>query len=455
MFAARTRRVSGRKLRPHCTFAVTAAFPLRANVQVFVLFPPLEQAPDQMTSRSFVALSVIAVPVVNDAEPLPPTATLMPAGFEVTRSPLRPVAVTVSVAVCAGGVTVRVAVRVMPPALAVIVTGVDVVTALVAIAKVALVAPCATDTLAGTVAAVLLSDSATVNPPAGAADVSVTVPCEEAPPVTLVGLTETAESAAGAADGVTVRTAVRETPLAEAVIVVVWVVGTARVEIGKVPLLRWRVTVAGTVAAAVFELESETTRPPAGGPDERKMVPVTGFPPSTVDGERPRDVGVGGGGGGVTVKIALRVAPPKVPVMDPDVDAVTDTVLTVKVPLVAPAATVTLAGTVAALGMLLDSVTTAPPGGAAAVNVAVPVEALPPTTLVGFTDTEDKLAAAACAVKRREEENGPNTPAELRARTRHHSCWAGRPPMVACETLTVWLKVRGVVKLLELSIWMV
>ena len=77
------------------------AFPVSVNVQVFVLFPPLEHAPDQMTSRSFVARSVIAVPVANDAEPLLPTATLMPAGLEVTRSPPRPVAATVSVAVCA------------------------------------------------------------------------------------------------------------------------------------------------------------------------------------------------------------------------------------------------------------------------------------------------------------------------------------------------------------------
>jgi hypothetical protein len=81
--------------------AVTAAFAFNVNVQVFVLFPPLEHAPDQMTSRSFVALSVIVVPVANDADPLLPTATLMPAGLEVTRSPLRPVAVTVSDAACA------------------------------------------------------------------------------------------------------------------------------------------------------------------------------------------------------------------------------------------------------------------------------------------------------------------------------------------------------------------
>jgi hypothetical protein len=80
--------------------AVTAAFAVNVNVQVFVLLPALEHAPDQMTSRPFVALSVIVVPMANDADPLPPTATLMPAGFEVTRSPPRPVAVTVSVAVC-------------------------------------------------------------------------------------------------------------------------------------------------------------------------------------------------------------------------------------------------------------------------------------------------------------------------------------------------------------------
>jgi len=36
---------------------------------------------------------------VNDADPVLPTATLIPAGLEITRSPLLPVAVTVSVAV--------------------------------------------------------------------------------------------------------------------------------------------------------------------------------------------------------------------------------------------------------------------------------------------------------------------------------------------------------------------
>jgi hypothetical protein len=78
--------------------ALTEALAVSVNVHVFTLFPPLEQAPDQITSRPFVTLSVIDVPVANVAEPVLPTATLIPAGLEVTRSPLRPVAVTVTVA---------------------------------------------------------------------------------------------------------------------------------------------------------------------------------------------------------------------------------------------------------------------------------------------------------------------------------------------------------------------
>src|SRR5262245_54233435 len=105
------------------------------------------------------------------------------------------------------------------------------------------------------------------------------------------------------------------------------------------------------------------------------------------------------------------------------VAVLTEAVVTVKVALVAPTGTVTLPGTVATAGLLLESVTTAPPVGAAAVRVVVPVEEVGPTTLVGVTDTEDRVAGvgAAWAVKRRVAEKGPNTPAEFRARTRHQS----------------------------------
>jgi len=83
--------------------ALTEALPVTVNLHVFTLLPPLEQAPDQIAPRPLETVSVTDVPVVNVAEPVLPTATLMPAGVDVTRSPVRPDAVTVSVADWAGG----------------------------------------------------------------------------------------------------------------------------------------------------------------------------------------------------------------------------------------------------------------------------------------------------------------------------------------------------------------
>src|SRR3989454_10164604 len=70
-----------------------------------------------------------------------------------------------------------------------------------------------------------------------------------------------------------------------------------------------------------------------------------------------------------------------------EVDAATALVVTVNVVLVAPAGTVTLPGTVAAV-LLLDRVTDAPPAGAGPFSVTVPVELPPPVTVVGFSASE-------------------------------------------------------------------
>ena len=72
----------------------------------------------------------------------------------------------------------------------------------------------------------------------------------------------------------------------------------------------------------------------------------------------------------------------------------TDFVVIVNVPVVAPAAIVTEAGTVAEV-LLLDRVILAPPVGAAAVRAIVPVADVPPVTLPGLTVKEERAAAAA------------------------------------------------------------
>jgi hypothetical protein len=104
-------------------------------------------------------------------------------------------------------VTLSDAVRVAPE-VPEIVTGVEVVTAVVDTVNVPLVFPAPTVTLEETVAtALLLLESDTTVPLDGAALVSVTVPCDVFPPTTLDGLSEMAESVGALVPGVTVRTA--------------------------------------------------------------------------------------------------------------------------------------------------------------------------------------------------------------------------------------------------------
>jgi hypothetical protein len=76
------------------------------------------------------------------------------------------------------------------------------------------------------------------------------------------------------------------------------------------------------------------------------------------------------------------------------VETVTALVLTVNVALLAPAATVKLAGTLAA-PLLLVSSTCAPPVRAGPLSVTVPVEdCAPPVTVVGFSVSEERVGRA-------------------------------------------------------------
>jgi hypothetical protein len=74
-----------------------------------------------------------------------------------------------------------------------------------------------------------------------------------------------------------------------------------------------------------------------------------------------------------------------------DVEAVTLLVFTVNVALVAPTATVTPTGTVAAAVLSLIRETAAPPLGAGPLRVTVPVEGDPPVTLIGLSDTAESV----------------------------------------------------------------
>jgi len=290
-----------------------------------------------------------------------------------------------------GGVTVSAADRVTPPDVAEIVTVCADVTAFVGNENPTVVAPAGTVTLAGTAAtAALLLDSATTAPPAGAAALSVTVPVDALPPVTLVGwrLSSVSDGA-----GVTVSWTDRVVPppveeIVTVVDVVTGLVATANV---AVVLPAGTVTPPGTAATAVLALDSVTTAPLAGAAALRVTVPVDALPPLTLVGWRDSDANVTtGGGGGVTVSVAGRVSPPSVAVMVTVVDVVTALVVTGNVAVVLVEGMVTEAGTVAAAVLLLDSVTTAPP---VALSATVPVDVPTPFTMIGVRVSDANVAA--------------------------------------------------------------
>ena len=203
---------------------------------------------------------------------------------------------------------------------------------------------------------------------------------EEVPPVTVEGFAASVNGFAA----LIVNVAVEVRPLCFAVIVEVVFVPTETVVTVNVAVVApsRTVTDAGTVAF-VEEDVSATETPPAGAAVARVIVPVEDVPPVTVVG-----LSVTVQLGTLTVSVAVTgvlpfaEAPMVLVVVDPTVSEVT-----VKVVLVAPAGTVTVAGTVAADVLLDVTLTGKPPTGAALPIVIVPVEGDPPVTVVGFKET--------------------------------------------------------------------
>lgn len=142
------------------------------------------------------------------------------------------------------------------------------------------------------------------------------------------------------------------------------------------------VTLAGTVATDVLPLESVTTTPPAVAGAVNVTVPVEDVPPTTETGLMLRLERVGLLE--FTVSVADLDTPPALAVMTEELLPAVAPAWIVSVALVAPPATVTLSGTVAAVVLPLVSATTRPPLGAGAVRVTVPVLVEPSTTAVGL-----------------------------------------------------------------------
>ena len=119
-------------------------------------------------------------------------------------------------------------------------------------------------------------------------------------------------------------------------------------------------------------------------------VPVELSPPRTDVGFKLSALNVTGAV--LMVNVAVLVTIPAVAVIVADDAALTAVVVTVNVAVDAPAATVTLAGTVAD-ALLLERLTTIPPVGAGEPSVIVPVAFVPPLTAVGFTETAVRTPA--------------------------------------------------------------
>jgi len=346
-----------------------------------------------VVSAVLLSDSVTAVPPVGAAAEivtvqlvLPPDAT----DVGVHASP-----VTVVADVVAGGVTVTDAVPELPFNEAVIVAVWFDATVPAVPVKLPVVAPAATVTDDGTVRPVQLLDTVTAVPPVGAAAEIVTLQLVLPPDATDVGV-HVSPVTVVAAGGVTVTEAVPELPFNDAVIVTAWFDVTVPAVPVKLPVVAPAATVtdAGVVSAVLLS-DTVTAVPPVGAAAEIVTVQLVLAPDTTEVGVHVSPVTVGAGG--VTVTDAV----PELPFNDAVIVAVwfdaTVPAVPVKLPVVAPAATVTVAGVVSAV-LLSDTVTAVPPVGAAAEIVTVQLVLPPDATDVGVHVTPVTVVAGGVTV---------------------------------------------------------
>jgi hypothetical protein len=224
-------------------------------------------------------------------------------------------------------------------------------------------------------------------------------------------------------------------PLYVAVIVTAVEAPTALVEMPNTAVVAppATVTVEGTVTTPALLVESDTVAPACGAAADSVMTPCELDPPATVSGLATSLCTVGPGGGapaGVTVSVAVLDVPLNEAVIVTAVVAETADVVIVNVPVNPPTGTVTLAGTAATAGLLLESAMTVV-SGAAVLTITVPLDASPPATVGGLMSrfVTDVGGGGACGVKLRVADHAPGTPAELTPRTRQNCVVVARPPV--------------------------
>src|SRR5436190_3320881 len=170
---------------------------------------------------------------------------------------------------------------------------------------------------------------------------------------------------------------------------------TVKVADASPPFTRTR---EGTTAIAGSELARATSTPPFGADPLSVTVPTEMPPPATFIGSTAsaRSDSVVGG---VTASAALCESPlyEALTLMRADTSVLYVTIA--KVPVLTPAARMTLTGTVAIDVSELVRVMTAPPTGAGALRVTTPVADRPPTTLDGCKANEASVTGGGRMLK--------------------------------------------------------